>query len=76
MLKLQFFGYLMRRADAFGKGPKMPGKIEDKRRGWPRTRWLDSITNPVDMNLSKVRKKEKDRETQRAAIYGVAKSWT
>ena len=53
----------------------MPGKIEGKRRGWLRARWLGSITNPVDMSLSKVRKKGKDRETQRAAIHGAAKSW-
>ena len=57
-------------------GPKMPGKIEGKRtRGGQRMRWLDSITNSVDMNWAKSGKKGKDRETQRAAIHGVAKSW-
>ena len=73
--KLQNFGHLMRRTDSFEK-TMMLGKIEGKRRAWQRMRWLDSITNSVDMNLSKVRKKGKDRETQHAAIHGVAKSWT
>ena len=75
-LKLQYFGYLMRRANSLEKTPVL-GKIEGKRRsGWQRMRWLDIIMDSVDMNLSKVWKIVKDREAWHAVVHGVAKSWT
>ena len=75
-LKLQYFGHLMGRTDSLEKTP-MLGKTEGKkRRGRQRTRWLDDITNSVDMNLSKLQAMVKDREAWRAAVHRVAKSQT